>query len=352
MRAAGVRTIVDAARLSVVGLVEVLAHIPRIYGEYRKLKRAIASERPDFAILTDSPDFHIRLAARLKEAGVPVIYLIAPQVWAWRQGRVKTMRRIIDLLLCIFPFEEEFFRSRGVNATFIGHPLSRIVKETQSREAFFANNHLTDDRPLVAVLPGSREGEIGRHLPIVLAAVDRIVQKCPATVVLGLPQGFGAKIGNNRTFSERIRRSSIQVIEGQTWDLLAYADVALAASGTVTIEAAFLGAPLVTFYRVTKLSWIIGRHLVKVPFFSMVNLVAGRRVVPELIQDDMTAAGLAGEALRLLEDSAARAAMRAELGSVAKLLWSANDPMENAVREIEALLRKKELIERELTYAS
>ncbi|MEO7652864.1 MAG: lipid-A-disaccharide synthase, partial [Bryobacteraceae bacterium] len=233
MRQAGVRTVVDAASLAVVGLVEVVQHIPRIYGEYRKLLAAAVADRPDVAILTDSPDFHLRIARRLKAMGIPVIYLVAPQVWAWRKGRLPLMRRVIDRLLCIFPFEEEFFRQHGVAATYIGHPLSRIVKPLMNKEEFFKKHRLPLERPLITVLPGSRRGEAARHLPALLDAVHRLYRDQAANFLL--PASVTAGTG---FFRERIGRAPIQVIEGETWDAIGHADLALAASGTVTVEAA------------------------------------------------------------------------------------------------------------------
>jgi lipid-A-disaccharide synthase len=329
MQAAGVRPVVDASSLSVVGLVEVLAHIPRIWGEFRKLVRAAAVEKPDVAVLTDSSGFHLRVARRLKTLGIPVVYLIAPQAWAWRGWRVRTMRQTIQRLLCIFPFEQEFFETRGVPTTYIGHPLARIVRPSMT-ETEFRGRYQLSDQPIVTLLPGSRRGEVERHMPILLDAVERIGPGY--AYVLALPAGFGVE---RCTFWERIQGSSIKVIEGSTWDALAFGEVALAASGTVTIEAALLGIPMVTFYRVNALSWLLGRRLVHAPFFSMVNLVAGRRIVPELIQDQMTGKKIAAEAVRLLEDAEARDAMRTELGGVARKLASDRDPMEIAADWIE-----------------
>jgi len=337
MQAAGVRAIVDSRSLAVAGLVEVLPHLPRIWGEYRKLCRAIQTERPHVAVLTDSPDFHLRLAKRLRRQGVPVVYLIAPQAWAWRQGRVRTMRATIRRLLCIFPFEEEFFRRHGVPATYIGHPLARIVRPSITRAEFFQKFNLPPERPLIALLPGSRHGEVQRHIPGLLDAARRITERHAFTFVLALPQGFGV---DNTNYWERIRASSIQIIEGNTWDTLAYSELALAASGTVTVEAALLGVPMVTFYRVNALSWIIGRRLVRAPFLSMVNLVAGRRVVPELIQGEMTGERIASEAGRLLENQSARSQMRADLAEVAEKLASSRDPMETAADWIEKVFRE------------
>src|SRR5580704_11914837 len=301
MRRAGVRAVVDAASLAVVGLLEVVTHIPRIHREYRKLIRAAETERPDLAILTDSPDFHLRLARHLKRLGIPVIYLVAPQVWAWRKGRLPAMRQNIDQLLCIFPFEPDFFSPYGIDARYIGHPLTRLVKPSASREELRRRYGIPDAAPVIALLPGSRKGEIDRHLPVLIDAVEKIrqtSQRLAPRFILAVPAGTSLR----SNFRERISEASIQVLEGQTWDVLACAELALAASGTVTIEATLLGTPMVAFYRVNKLSWLMGKLLVRVPYYSMVNLVAGRRIVPELMQSEMTPARLAGEALRLLGD--------------------------------------------------
>jgi lipid-A-disaccharide synthase len=330
MRRAGVRSIVDAASLAVVGLVEVIAHLPRIHGEFRKLVQAAEDERPDVAILTDSPDFHLRVAKRLKALGIPVIYLVAPQVWAWRKGRLPLMRRTINRLLCIFPFEPAFFAKHKIEATYIGHPLTRLIQPSASREELRQRYGIAPGTPLVALLPGSRKGEIERHLPILIEAARQIETGATGPTprfILALPPGLN--------FRERISGSSIQLREGQTWDVLACAELALAASGTVTIEATLLGTPMVAFYRVNPLSWLMGRHLLQVPFYSMVNIVAGRRVVPELIQDDLTARRLADLAIGLLRDEPARNKMRRELAAVAQQLASADDPMEVAATIVE-----------------
>lgn len=322
LRRSGVRTVVDAASLAVVGLLEVVAHIPRIYGEYRKLLDAAREQKPDLAILTDSPDFHLRVARRLVRQGVPVVYLVAPQVWAWRKGRLKTIRSTIDRLLCIFPFEEQFFTDHGVKASYIGHPLAGLVAPSLTRDEFFRKHRLAASRPLVAVLPGSRRGEAARHLPALLDAADRLYREKAVNLVLPASATTGTEF-----YRERTGGSPILVIEGESWDALAHADLALAASGTVTVEAALLGTPMVTFYKVTAPSWVAGKLLVNVPFYSMVNLIAGRALVPELMQGQMTGERLAGEALRLLTDEGARRDMKAGLDEVrARLSAGSNEP--------------------------
>jgi lipid-A-disaccharide synthase len=325
--------VVDAASLAVVGLIEVVAHIPRIYKEYRKLLAEARQMRPVVAILTDSPDFHLRVARQLVRDGVPVIYLVAPQAWAWRKGRLVGMRRSLKHLLCIFPFEEEFFRRAGVAATYIGHPLAGLVRPSLGRDEFFEKHRLARDRPLVTVLPGSRRGEAARHLPALIDAVERLNQEQAMNFVLP-----ASAIAGTAFFEERIGQTPIRVIQGESWDAMAHADVVLAASGTVTIEAALLGTPMVTFYKVALPSWVAGKLLVRVPFYSMVNLIAGRAVVPELMQRQMTGATLAREARRLLVDEQARSEMRAGLAEVQRRLASEGSAAQRAAAIVQGIL--------------
>jgi lipid-A-disaccharide synthase len=344
MQKAGVRPVVDAHSLAVVGLVEVITHIPRIYGEYRKLLKAARAERPDVAILTDSPDFHLRVARQLKKLGIPVIYLVAPQVWAWRKGRLGTMRKTIDQLLCIFPFELKYFTNHGIRTSYIGHPLAHLVKPSADRTELRRLFGIPEGAPLVALLPGSRVGEAARHLPVLLDTVARLRREVATAphFILAVPPGT---LPSDSIFRERISAASIQLMEGRTWDVLVSADVALAASGTVTIEACLLGTPMVAFYRVNKLSWWMGKALVRVPFYSMVNLVAERPIVPELIQHALTAENLAREALALLRSEAARGGMRRDLAKVARKLTARQDPMDIAAQMVEHCLgttRQKE----------
>ena len=349
LQAQGVTPIIDAASLSVVGLAEVVVHLPRIYGQYRKLLRYTRAHPPTAAILTDNPDFHLRLARHLKKMGVPVFYLVAPQVWAWRQSRVKTIRRLVTKLFCLFPFEEPWFRSRGVDATYIGHPLANLVRTTLSAESFRATHNLPADSPLVTLLPGSRPGEALRHLPVLLDTVNLLRQRWPnASFLLATPKGFAAA-GVFNNFRERIAASAIKVIENEAWDCIGHASLALAASGTVTMEAAVLGTPMVTFYKVTALSWWAGRRLVKVPYLSMVNLIAERLVVPELIQDAMTPDNLAAAATELLASPDKMAQMRADLAAIRASLIKAGptspqDPLAYAASLIAASLANTETV--------
>ena len=339
LREAGVEAVIRSEDLSVVGIVEVVGHLPRIWLRYRRLIREAAQRMPDLAILTDSPDFHFRVAAKLKGLGVPVVYLVAPQVWAWRKGRVKTMRRVIDRLLCIFPFEEAFFRENHVPATYIGHPAATRVRPALPRAEFFRKHNLPEGRPLIAVLPGSRRSEALRHLPELVRAAEILGREQDLSFILPASPTCGAPF-----FAEPLRGSPIRAIEGEAWDAMAHCDVALAASGTVTVEGALLGAPMVTFYKVTGLSWAIGKLLVDVPFYSMVNLIAGKKVVPELMQDEMTGERLAAEAAHLLNHADERAKMKEELARVAAAL----SPVAIAPGGGDAILRAADEVEHAL----
>jgi lipid-A-disaccharide synthase len=335
LREAGVETVVDSQTLSVVGLAEVVTHLPRIYVAYRRLLHHLRRNTPDAAILTDSPDFHLRLARHLRDLGVPIYYLVAPQVWAWRTGRVRQIAQRVKRLFCLFPFEEKWFRERGVEAHYIGHPLAAAVRPQMTKAEFFERHQLQPELRTVALLPGSRAGEALRHMPDLLDAISLLRREFELQVVLGTPKGF-AERGVFERFRERISALSIKVIEDETWDVLAYADLALAASGTVTIEAAVLGTPMVTFYKVMALSWWAGRWLVKVPYLSMVNLVAGKQIVPELIQKDMTAKNLAAAAGSLLRDRQMSDSMRCELLKLKQVLTGPFDPFERAAGLIAA----------------
>jgi lipid-A-disaccharide synthase len=315
MRAACVDVITDYCEVSVLGITEILARLPQLIRAMRGLVAAAEKRHPVLAVLTDFPGFHLRLARKLKPLGVRNVYYICPQFWAWRPWRVRIVRRRFALALCIFPFEEKFFRDAGVPVKFIGHPLVGNVAPTQTREAFFAAHNLDPSRKLVALLPGSRNSELARHLPLLREAC--------AMIHAELPVQFAVAAAPGRTDLLRQGWSSqlnVRVIEGQTYDTLAHADASIVCSGTATVEAALLDAPMVVVYRVSPLTAILAKPLVRTKFFSMVNLIAGREVVPELIQKDFTPEKVAAQTLRLLGDPPSVAAMRMELAEVRRKL--------------------------------
>ena len=329
LRQEGLRTIIRTEDLAVVGLFEVVLHIPRIYRRFRQLVAAVRVEKPQLAILTDAPDFHLRLAKKLHALKIPVTYYVAPQVWAWRKGRLKTMRRLIDHLLVIFPFEQEFFSSHRVSSTFFGHPLADHVKVTTERDSFFRQHGLDSNKRLIALLPGSRRGEALRHLPALEDAVSRLSSQSDLQFILP------ASVTTGKAFFEKNWSGQrITIVEGETQDAVGHADLALVASGTATVETALLGTPMVTFYRLSWPSYWLAKMLVDVPFYSMVNLLAGRAVIPELIQQDCNGKKLAAEATRLLQQESERCRMVEALAEIKEKLRAGVPAAERAAEVI------------------
>jgi len=318
MRAAGVDVIADYHEVSVVGITEILSHLPSLIRAMRKLVSAARARKPALAIITDFPGFHLRLARKLKPLGVKNVYFICPQFWAWRPWRARLIRRRFALALCIFPFEEKFFADAGVQVKFIGHPLAGQVCAKRSREQFCREHGLDPQRPIVTILPGSRRGELAQHLPVLFAACGKIAAAEPVQFVMAAAPG---RAGLLRESWPRELRAS--VVEGETYDALAAADASIVSSGTATVEAALLDAPMVVVYRVTPLTALLAKPLVRTPFFSMVNLIAGRAVVPELIQTRFTAENVSAEILKLLREPDAREAMRRDLAEVRRRLGPA-----------------------------
>jgi lipid-A-disaccharide synthase len=316
MRAAGVDVITDYSEVSVVGITEILSHLPPLVRAMRRLVSEAERRKPPFAILTDFPGFHLRLARKLRPRGVRNIYYICPQFWAWRPWRVRVVRRRFAQALCIFPFEEAFFGGAGVPTKFIGHPLVGAVQATQTREEFCRQHGLDPGQPIVAILPGSRHAELSQHMPVIREACQRIQERRPAQFVLAA----AAHSNINELRAGWKAGLNVRVVENQTYNALASADAAIVSSGTATVEAALLDVPTVVVYRVTPLTALLAKPLVRTSYFSMVNLIAERRVVPELIQKDFTPAKVAEEVLRLLNDPRAREELRSGLAEVRKRL--------------------------------
>ncbi|MBI4465249.1 MAG: lipid-A-disaccharide synthase [Acidobacteria bacterium] len=316
MRTAGCETVVDTSQWAMVGIVEILPGLPRAWKAFRRLKAEIQHRRPDLAILIDFPTFNLRFAKQCKRAGVRVLYFVAPQVWAWRKGRLKLLRQYVDHLHCIFPFEEPFFFKAGVSAEFIGHPLVDRVTPSLSGKQFRALFALPEKLPLVALLPGSRRREIELNLPPLLESARRLAQTGEYYFVVAAAPAAAPWMRD----SLEQARLPLTVVENQTYNVLAHAAVAIVASGTATIETALLGTPMVVVYRVTSLTWWLGRRLVQTPFYSMVNLVVGRRIVPEFIQHAFQPEAVAREARQLLESPALRKHMQDGLQEVAARL--------------------------------
>src|SRR5712671_5147745 len=316
MRAAGVEVISDYSEVSVLGITEILAHLPQLIHAMRRLLSAAKKRRPALAILTDFPGFHLRLARKLKALGVRNVYYICPQFWAWRPWRVRIVKRRFALALCIFPFEEKFFGDAGVPVKFIGHPLVGAVHASLDRQVFCREQGLDPQKKLVTILPGSRSTELRQHLPIIREACQRIHRETEAQFVIAAAPGSNVAALREGWPAD----APVKIVVGQTYNALAAADAAIVSSGTATIEAALLDVPMVVVYRVTPLTAFLAKPLVRTPFFSMVNLIAGKRVVPELIQNDFTADRVAAEILRLLNDESARESLRRDLAEVRQRL--------------------------------
>jgi lipid-A-disaccharide synthase len=317
MRAAGVEIIADYHEVSVVGITEILGHLPSLVRAMRKLFNAARQRKPALAILTDFPGFHLRLARKLLPLGVRNVYYICPQFWAWRPWRANLVRRRFVQALCIFPFEETFFRERGVAAEFIGHPLVGTVKASLTREEFAARHGLNPGNRIITLLAGSRWGEIKRHLPLMLQACKELEHAAPGGYRFVLAVAPGIDLARISTLIPD--GSAPVIVQNETYNALAAADAALVCSGTATVEAALLGTPIAVVYRVTPLTALLAKPLVRTKFFGMVNLIAGRAIVPELIQEDFTAPK-AASALRELLDPGVAAEVRQGLAQVRKLL--------------------------------
>jgi lipid-A-disaccharide synthase len=301
MRAAGVEIITDYSEVSVVGITEVLKRLPSLIRAMRHLLDEAEYRKPPLAILTDFPGFHLRLARKLRHKGIRNVYYICPQFWAWRPWRVNLVRRRFAHALCIFPFEEKFYADARVPVKFIGHPLVGNVKATLSREFFCKKYGLQGGEPIITILPGSRRGEIAHHLPVLVEALAEIRRTQPSPPQMVVAVAHGLDVPQLKTEFPSDWR--VAFIVDDTYNALAAADLAIVSSGTATVETALLGKPMIVVYRLSPLTARLAKPLVRTKFFSMVNLIAGRAVVPELIQDDFTPKRLAEEADKLLSTS-------------------------------------------------
>lgn len=314
LRQAGVHLHAYAGDLAVVGLVEVAYKFPALWRAYRSMIRLLRQRPPDLLMLVDFPDFNLLLARRAYRLGIPVLYFISPQVWAWRTGRIRAIARYVRRLLVIFPFEEAFYRRRGVEALYVGHPLLDRLSPSPSRHEARRRLELEQAATVVGLLPGSRMGELAKHLPLLLRATRQLLITRPdLRVIVAAAEGLPLDLIGSSLKQEA---SSARVVQGRTHEVMAASDLILVASGTATLEAAIIGTPMVIVYRLAFVSWLVGRLLIRVPYIGMVNLVAGKGIVPELIQFEATPDRIAEEARRLLESPDRRRAMQEHLHEV------------------------------------
>ena len=342
MRVAGCDTVVDAKDLAVVGISEIVSHLPKIYGLFHKLIAEADRRHPDLAIVIDSPAFNWRVARQMRKRGIPVVYYVCPQFWAWRQGRVRLLRKYVDKALVIFPFEEKFYRDRGVDATFVGHPLAELSPPPIDRAAYASLNKLDAAKQWLTLMPGSRMKEVRMNLPTILESASKLGSgyEFLLPVAPTLDRGFlESLIGAGIASGQAIR------LVANALPALAHSRAGIIASGTATVEAAMMGTPFVMVYRVSPLTYFLGRSRVKVPHFAMVNLIAGREIVPELVQQDFTAEKVVARLREILPDEPKRDQMIAGLTDVKGSLRGPQadglHPAERAAEVVLGLLRAR-----------
>jgi lipid-A-disaccharide synthase len=336
MRAAGCDIVVDARDLAVVGITEIIGHLPKILGLYRTLLREADQRRPALAVVIDSPAFNWRVARQMHKRGIPVVYYVCPQFWAWRQGRVKLLQKYVSKALVIFPFEEKFYKDRGVDATFVGHPLADLPAPSATRETYGAQLAIDAGKQWITLMPGSRRKEVRMNLPTMLEAADRLGSDYEflLPVARTLDQDFLKSLTG---------RAKVHLVS-EALPALYHSRAGFIASGTATVEAAIMGTPFVMVYRVSPITYALGRPQVKVPHFAMVNLIAGEEVVRELVQERFTAENIVREMNEIISDGAPRNRMIQQLASMKARLKSSGDagakPPERAAEIILQLVNK------------
>jgi lipid-A-disaccharide synthase len=338
MRAAGCEIVVDAKDLSVVGITEIVSRLPKIYGLFNKLIAASDRRRPDVAVVIDSPAFNWRVARQMHKRGIPVVYYVCPQFWAWRQGRVRLLRKYVTKALVIFPFEEKFYRDRGVDATFVGHPLAGLPKPQITRMEYAAQHKLNLEKSWITLMPGSRMKEVRMNLPTMLDAAGKLGSDFEFLLPLAPTL--------DRNWLQALVGSRVPVhLVRDALPALVHSRAGIIASGTATVEAALMGTPFVMVYRVSRLTYLLGRPRVKVTHFAMVNLIAGREIVPELVQADFSADNVAARIKEILPEGGARSRMIEGLNESRVRLCSSSEsqghPAERAAEAVLGLTPRK-----------
>lgn len=345
MRAAGCDTVIDAKDLSVVGITEILSHLPKIYSLYQNLIAEASRRKPDLAIVIDSPAFNWRVARQIKKRGVPVVYYVAPQFWAWRQGRVRLLRDYVDKALVIFPFEEKFYRDHGVDATFIGHPLAQLCQPTINREDYARQFRLDPEKRWITLMPGSRVKEVRMNLPTMLDAATQLIPEYELLLPVAptLDRSVLESLINQRTPALKI------ALVPESRPALRHSRGGIVASGTATVEAAMMRTPFVMVYCVSSLTYLLGKPRVRVPHFAMVNLIAGEQVVPELVQHDFTADNVLAALRQILPEGSARERMLQGFERVREQLRSSQDSLTPPDRAAQIILNLPQLTQNPAT---
>ena len=312
MRQEGMELVEHISAVSFMGFAEVVKHLPTIRSVEKQMESLLAIRKPDVLVLIDYPGFNLRFARKAKKVGVKILYYISPQVWAWNKKRVKKMKGVVDRMKVVFPFEVDLYRREGIDVEFVGHPLVETIGCSSTREEFCTARGLSPDRRLLALLPGSRKQEVEKILPTMISAALRLQQSHDVQTAIGIAPALG------QNFLKQFvpGGSSIKFIEHGTYDLMKHADAAMVTSGTATLETGWFATPMVVVYKTSSLTYLIGRLLIDVPYIGLVNIVAGKKVVPEFIQHEMNANNLANAVGRILDDPSYAAAMRSELSEI------------------------------------
>lgn len=316
MQAEGMNLIYHVRELSFMGFVEVLKHLPVIRSVERTLEAVLSVRRPNVLVLIDYPGFNLRFAQKARRSGIKIVYYVSPQVWAWNPGRVRKMKGVIDKMLVVFPFEVEIYRKHGIDAEFVGHPLLEVLGEPQSRSDFCIRHGFDPSRPIAGLFPGSRTQELERIFPTMLEAADILMHEHGVQIAVGAASILAYDFVKSFAGNDR----KVKIIQNATYDVMANSDIALVASGTATLETACFGTPMVVVYKTSWLSYLIGRLVIRIKNIGLVNIVAGRTVVPELIQHQVVARRLADAAARFLVDKTLHAETRKALSHVRELL--------------------------------
>jgi len=337
MKDAGVNLLYSIQDLSHVGIFEILSHLPRLKRILGSIKQEVESRKPEAAVLIDSPDFNFRLLKSIKKLNIPVLYYISPTVWAWRKGRLKTIKKYVDKTLLIFPFEEKIYKQNGIPAEYVGHPLLERMNLSLTREEFLQKYNLSPDKKTICLLPGSRKSEINYHMPILIPAVQTIEQEEGIQFVLPLAENLNVEDLRNLFPAENDR---VKILTEDRLEGMAYSDLILSSCGTANLEAALLGVPFIAYYRISPLTYSLGIPFVRTRTYSIVNILAGSKIVPELIQRAFTPNNIVNETRKILQSEEIRAHMKEHFQKVRQSLGE-RKASQNAAQELQKLLSSR-----------
>lgn len=337
MKKEGVNLLYSIQDMGIVGGLEVISHFPRLIKIFNHLQREIRSKKPSAAVLIDSPDFNLRLAKKLKKYSVPILYYVSPTVWAWRKKRLKVIKKTVSKMLLIFPFEEKIYKNNEIPAEYIGHPLSEIINLSLSKEEFYQKYELDPGRKIIALMPGSRNSELKFHLPVLLKAMAKIKAEFPVQFLLIKADSINSEL-LEKHLNLKYLRNNLKILNNNKYEALAYAHLVLAACGTSNLEAALLDTPLIAFYRIFPLTYILGVKLIKIKNYSIVNILAGKKIIPELIQNNFTPEKIFQETKKILGSAQIKSKMVENFSQIKKKLSKGQVSL-TAALELEKLLR-------------